>query len=103
MTIYSPQSQVQFGHAGSFANNNLETADAKITALKEAGAHVPASFNEIGNVIKEVYESLVNEGVIVPKKEGPPPTIPIDYAWARKLGIVRKPASFVSTISDERT
>jgi ATP citrate (pro-S)-lyase len=26
----------------------------------------------------------------------------VDFAWARKLGLIRKPASFISTISDER-
>lgn len=26
----------------------------------------------------------------------------MDFAWARKLGLIRKPASFISTISDER-
>lgn len=33
--------EVQFGHAGAFANSNLETADAKNQALAEAGANVP--------------------------------------------------------------
>jgi ATP citrate (pro-S)-lyase len=94
--------EVQFGHAGAFANSNLETADAKNAALKDAGAHVPSSFNELGHIIRKVYDNLVSEGVIVPGKEPTPPKIPIDFAWARKLGIVRKPASFISTISDER-
>ena len=45
-------SEVQFGHAGSCANAERETAAAKNTALKEAGAHVPPSFNELDDVIK---------------------------------------------------
>jgi len=31
-----------------------------------------------------------------------PPTIPVDYDWAKKLGLVRKPAAFISSIVDER-
>ena len=26
----------------------------------------------------------------------------MDYNWARELGLIRKPASFMSSISDER-
>lgn len=37
--------EVQFGHAGSSASSDLETATAKNAALKEAGAHVPESFD----------------------------------------------------------
>ena len=46
--------QVQFGHAGSCANGESETAVAKNTALKEAGAHVPTTFDELGELIKYV-------------------------------------------------
>lgn len=44
--------QVQFGHAGACANQASETAVAKNKALKEAGAFVPNSFDELGEVIK---------------------------------------------------
>lgn len=44
--------QVQFGHAGSCANAADETADAKNKALKEAGAIVPHSFDELGDAIR---------------------------------------------------
>ena len=44
----------------------------------------------------------VLEGEIVEKPEIEPPQMPMDYEWAMKLGMIRKPASFVSTISDER-
>jgi len=30
------------------------------------------------------------------------PAIPMDYTWAKKLGMVRKPANFISSISDDR-
>ncbi|MEQ2178336.1 hypothetical protein GOODEAATRI_012947 [Goodea atripinnis] len=45
-------SEVQFGHAGACANQASETAVAKNQALREAGAYVPKSFDELGDVIK---------------------------------------------------
>jgi len=49
-----------------------------------------------------VYSDLVEKGVIVPKAEVAPPTVPMDYNWARELGLIRKPASFMTSICDER-
>ncbi|CAL7950954.1 unnamed protein product [Xylocopa violacea] len=95
-------SEVQFGHAGSFAQSNLETAIAKNAALKAAGAYVPDTFDSLGDLIETVYENLVKSGTIVPAPEVPPPTVPMDYSWARELGLIRKPASFMTSISDER-
>ncbi|KAG9509503.1 ATP-citrate synthase, partial [Fragariocoptes setiger] len=95
-------SEVQFGHAGACANSEKERASNKNAALKAAGAYVPSTFDELGQVIMEVYRDLVNSGVIVPKEEVPPPTVPMDYSWARELGLIRKPASFMSSICDER-
>lgn len=72
---------------------------------------------------RKVYDDLVKNGVIVPAEEVPPPTVPMDYSWARvlllsrmsgarstnhvllciqELGLIRKPASFMTSISDER-
>lgn len=79
--------EVQFGHAGSCANTNRETATAKNAALKAAGAYVPDSFDYLGDIIQKVYEQLVRQGVIVPAPEVPPPTVPMDYSWARELGM----------------
>ena len=76
-------SEVQFGHAGSCANSDSETAVAKNEALKMAGAHVPATFDSLGDVIHDVYTSLVDSGVIVPRPEVAPPTVPMDFNWAR--------------------
>jgi len=95
-------SEVQFGHAGSCANADRETATAKNVALAEAGARVPNSFDDLGDVILQVYNQLVQEGVILPLQEVPPPTVPMDYSWARELGLIRKPASFMTSVSDER-
>ncbi|KYM98894.1 ATP-citrate synthase [Cyphomyrmex costatus] len=95
-------SEVQFGHAGSIANSNLETASAKNSALKAASAYVPNSFDNLGDLIQTVYEQLVKDGIIVPEPEVPVPTVPMDYGWARELGLIRKPASFMTSICDER-
>ena len=66
---YIFSSDVQFGHAGASAGGEAETATSKNKALSEAGATVPASFNEFGKKIGEVYEDLVKKGVIVPQPE----------------------------------
>lgn len=95
-------SEVQFGHAGSCANSDSETAVAKNQALAGAGAHVPNSFDTLGELIGTVYKDLVAKGDIVPQPEVPPPTVPMDYSWARELGLIRKPASFMTSICDER-
>jgi ATP citrate (pro-S)-lyase len=94
--------EVQFGHAGAMARGDLETAAAKNSALAAAGAHVPRSFDAIGEKIYEVYSGLVANGTIIPKPEPPTPKIPMDYNWAKRLGLIRKPANFISTISDDR-
>ena len=49
-----------------------------------------------------MYEGLVAKGEIVPKEEMAPPTVPMDFNWARELGLIRKPASFMTSICDER-
>jgi ATP citrate (pro-S)-lyase len=94
--------EVQFGHAGSMANSDLETADAKNAAMKAAGFIVPDTFEDLPAVLKSTYEKLVSEGAITPREERDPPNIPMDYKWAQELGMIRKPAAFISTISDER-
>lgn len=94
--------EVQFGHAGACANALRETADAKNAALKQHGVYVPNSFDDFGALINDVYVGLVEKGVVSVKEEGPTPTVPVDYDWARKLGLIRKPAGFVSSIVDER-
>lgn len=94
--------EVQFGHAGALARGNLETAKAKNAAMKEAGAYVPDNFFELGNKIKEIYNHLVQAGTLVPAPEPETPKVPMDYTWAKRLGLVRKPAQFISSISDDR-
>ena len=75
--------EVQFGHAGSMANSELETADSKNKAMKEAGFVVPDTFEDLPKVLKSTYDDLVRQKVIIPQKERDPPVIPMDYKWAQ--------------------
>jgi ATP citrate (pro-S)-lyase len=95
-------SEVQFGHAGSCAQAEQETATAKNEALREVGVYVPQSFDQLGVTIQKVYEELLAKGEIIPREAPPPPTVPMDFAWARELGLIRKPASVMTSICDER-
>ena len=96
------KTEVQFGHAGAKANIEMETADAKNKALREAGAYVPDSFDDYDKLINKVYTNLVKEGVIIPAPEPEIPKIPVDYDVALKSKMIRRPANFVSSISDDR-
>ncbi|KRY78666.1 ATP-citrate synthase [Trichinella pseudospiralis] len=95
-------SEVQFGHSGASAGAEKETACSKNRALKEAGAHVPNTFDDLATCMKKIYEELVQDGKIQLLDEKPPPAVPMDYSWARELGLIRKPSSFMSSICDER-
>jgi len=94
--------EVQFGHAGAQARGDLETAAAKNKAMKEAGIHVPDSFDKLPELVDQVYTKMVEEGDIVEEPEAETPTVPLDFTWAKKLGLVRKPANFISSIADDR-
>jgi len=96
------KTEVQFGHAGSFANSQLETAAMKNKSMKEAGFHVPETFEDLPEMIHQVYETLIKSGQIKVAPEPMVPKIPLDYSWAQELGLIRKPAAFISTISDDR-
>jgi len=96
------KTEVQFGHAGAFANSQLETAAMKNKSMREAGFYVPNTFEDLPQVLKELYDKLVKNGNIKPQPEPVVPKIPIDYSWAQELGLIRKPAAFISTISDDR-
>ena len=65
--------EVQFGHAGSMANSDMETADAKNAAMRAAGFIVPDTFEDLPEVIKQAYERLVSVGTIKPAPEREPP------------------------------
>ncbi|KFH48744.1 ATP-citrate synthase subunit-like protein [Hapsidospora chrysogenum ATCC 11550] len=96
------KTEVQFGHAGSFANSQLETAAMKNKSMREAGFYVPNTFEDLPQTLTELYQKLVKDGTIKPQPEPAVPKIPMDYSWAQELGLIRKPAAFISTISDDR-
>jgi len=94
--------EVQFGHAGALAGSQLETSISKNEALKNVGCHVPYTFEKLPQAIQSIYQKLLAEGTIVAAIEPNMPKIPIDYSWAQELGLIRKPAQFVSSICDDR-
>lgn len=96
------KTEVQFGHAGSMANSKLETAATKNKAMRDAGFYVPETFEDMPEELSKVYKKLLAAGEIVEEPEPAIPKIPLDYEWAKQLGLVRKPAAFISTISDDR-
>ncbi len=93
---------LQFGHAGAMAASEKETAQAKNKALKEAGAIVPDSFDDMGEKILETFEKLKSEGKIEPVEEIEPRRVPLDYNVALKEGLIRRPSTVICTISDDR-
>ena len=95
-------SGLQFGHAGAMAGSEMETAEAKNNALKQAGAIVPDSYENLDKAIKETFEKLKAEGKIPPVEEFEPPEVPLDFKDAKRLGLVRRSTDVVTTISDDR-
>jgi ATP-citrate lyase alpha-subunit len=85
-------SGVQFGHAGASANDDRETAEAKNKAMREAGIHVPNSFNDIPEIISAVYHDLHAQNVI---KDIPEPNMNL-------CPKIRRSKEFICTISDDR-
>ena len=62
-------------------------------------------FNEPSQKLKPPpaqTQVVVHQGTIREKPEPEVPKVPMDYTWAKKLGLVRKPANFISSISDDR-
>ncbi len=85
-------SGVQFGHAGASANDERETAEAKNNAMRDAGIEVPESFNDLPDVISNLYKKLLNSGAIKEIKE---PQI-------NTISKTRRSKNFICTISDDR-
>ncbi|KAJ1692053.1 hypothetical protein LUZ63_008751 [Rhynchospora breviuscula] len=108
------KSEVQFGHAGAKSGGDMESAQGKNQALRDAGAVVPDSYEAFETSIKETFQKLVSEltenlvllkveeGKIDPVTEVTPPPIPEDLNIAIKSGKVRAPTHIISTISDDR-
>lgn len=94
--------EVQFGHAGAKSGSELESAQEKNKALKEAGAIVPDSFNDLSKAIEVTFKELVEENVIVLRSEEEPLELPENYIGAIRDGRVRRATGMVSTICDDR-
>ncbi|MCF7844586.1 MAG: hypothetical protein K9M03_02040 [Kiritimatiellales bacterium] len=88
---YFPK-DVQFGHAGAWAQSKAETAIAKNQMLKEAGALVPQTYEQLGILIKKTYEKLSEKGTVSDHMEPIIQDLPED----------RKHTHLQSTISDDR-
>jgi len=69
---------------------------------KEGGVIVPQSFNQLGEEIQKVFEELVKAGEIEVEDEPEVPVTAQDFTVLKKAGMVRKPANFVCSISDDR-
>jgi ATP-citrate lyase alpha-subunit len=93
---------VQFGHAGASANSNREMASTKNAAMRDAGIHVPRSFNDLPEIINAVHSELHATGVIEDIAEPVLNPLPEDCQSALNAGRVRKGTHFTCTISDDR-
>lgn len=90
--------EIQFGHAGAKANSKEESASYKNTKLREAGAFVPASFDQFGWLVQSVFAEQFG---FAPEKlthTEHPQIIRNKCALLQK----RKKTNFTSTISNEK-
>jgi len=94
--------EVQFGHAGAKSGASDESAEAKNAALAQAGAAVPASFDQLEETISSVYGGLVSSGAHKPVGDRPARKMPQDVSAAKRRGDVRVATNVVCTISDDR-
>merc|ERR1712137_1464543 len=67
------KTEVQFGHAGSFANSQLETANMKNKSMRDAGIFVPDTFEDLPSTLEQVYQKMTKSGQIKPSPE---PAVP---------------------------
>jgi succinyl-CoA synthetase alpha subunit len=102
--------EVQFGHAGAKANAEEEKASYKNAVLREAGAHVPHSYADFGDLIASVFASLITRHEVIQVSEKSENGLLPMSQWQeleiqKKLQIIstRKPTRYTSTISDERS
>ena len=78
----------QFGHAKALAQNELETAESKIKALKDSGASVAETFSEFTRLISTFQKEVFKDGK--------------DYSKIVQSMKDRKHALIATTISKER-
>ena len=90
---------IQFGHAGSSANNFYETAQFKNNYLKESGICVPESFEDIETMIIEKAHEL---NILKKEHKNNNINIPSDFNDLYKNNKIRKKSTFFSSISNEK-
>lgn len=97
------KTEVQFGHAGAKSGEDATSAESKIKALKEAGAHCPSSFDTFGELIGEVFTKTTGI-TVTPGEHKPVEGYPNAKEVAQRLFDlkVRKGTNIISTISDDR-
>ncbi len=66
----------------------MESAQAKNQALRDAGAHVPDSFEGLEAAVKKLHDSMVAKGTLVPAPDKPVPPMPMDLSAAVAQGLV---------------
>jgi ATP citrate (pro-S)-lyase len=88
----------QFGHAGSYTNNQFETAVYKNYYFKESGALVPETFEDIDTLIKETCLKMNLNKIEKQQKN----VLPFDFNDLIKRNMIRVPSEFVSSISNEK-
>lgn len=89
---------IQFGHAGAQANKIEEEAGYKNDQMKKAGILVPDSFDEIELLLQKVSQDLK----LSKTKDKNLTLPPAEFKDLRNQNKVRKPSSFICTISDDR-
>jgi ATP citrate (pro-S)-lyase len=98
------RTEVQFGHAGAKSGDQKSSAQAKLDALRKAGARVPKSFDEFGELIGAVYSEVTGRAPGGSPRghtvEGYPSAQ--DVAQRMFEFRMRKKTNIISTISDDR-
>lgn len=90
---------IQFGHAGSFAQNVYETAKFKNYWLKKSGVYVPECFEDISEMLKIIIiEKNIQRNDTFKIK---PKALPYDFNELIKNKKIRKHAEFYSSISND--
>ena len=90
---------IQFGHAGAKAHSEAESSEAKIAALREAGATMPNSYAELESVFASTARNL---GLHPNLEATPSKPVPQDFAKLRAAGQLRYPKQIVTSIAAKK-
>ena len=70
--------------------------------MNDAGFYVPDFFDKLPETISKVHAQPVEEGETTKTPAGETLQVPMDYARAKKLDMLRAPATFNSLIAYDR-